>query len=186
MSKKMSGCHRKLVEILIAGLLFLAACQKTGKEYLIFDFESDQELDFFHWKCHSLFSISSEHVTHGHHSLRLELFPSDYPGLSPQLKKQDWSGYRALAFDVFNPQNQVLNLTVRIDDRKDDPEYEDRFNQGFDLMPGMNSIRIPFSSLLTSRTHRPLDLKTIRGFLLFRSSPPQKEVLFFDYCRLEI
>jgi hypothetical protein len=179
--------HKKLIGVLIAGLfLALVACQKTGKEHVIFDFESDQELDFFQWKCHSLFNISSEHVTHGHHSLRLELYPSEYPGLSPQLKKQDWRGFHTLAFDVFNTQDQEVNLEVRIDDRNDNPEYAERYNQIFRLLVGPNSIKIPISSLKTSGTHRPLNLKTIRSLSFFRNSPSQKEVLFFDYCRLGV
>ena len=35
------------------------------RESILFDFESDRELDRVHWKCHTLMSISDQHSTHG-------------------------------------------------------------------------------------------------------------------------
>jgi len=114
----------------------------------------------------------------------MELYPSEYPGLKPFLKTNDWSGYKELCFDVYNMAAQNIKLSTRIDDQKDLPEYEDRFNMSFDLKFGMNHLRIPLDSLLTSGTHRQLDLRKIYRFYMFVVNPPRKVTLHVDYIRL--
>jgi hypothetical protein len=151
---------------------------------VIFDFESDAELDQFHWKCHTLFNLSDKNVTHGTKSLRLELYPSDYPGLAPMLKVNDWRRYKAFLFDIYNPEDEGIPFIVRIDDKKDLPTYGNRYNKSFILRPGLNRIKIPLNSLITSGTQRTLDLKNIYRFIFFMSNPQRKFVLFIDYIRL--
>ena len=153
-------------------------------ERVLFDFESDADMDRFHWKCHTLFSLSTENVTNGVKSLRLELYPSDYPGLAPKLDVNDWSGYKTLSFDVFNPEDEKSSISVRIDDKKDYPNYEDRYHNSFVLEPGLNRLNIPLNSLITSGTHRPLDLRNIHRFLIFMVRPQKKFILYIDYVRL--
>lgn len=165
--------------------LFLLACQRDiRKELVLFDFESDSELDQLVWKCHTVYSLSSEHTTHGTKSLKMELYPSNYPGMTAELKKNDWRGYSALLFDVFNPQEMDLAVTVRIDDKKDYPDYNDRCNQGFVLKPGMNRMSIPLDTVITSRTHRKMDLKNIYRLMIFTGDLREKIVLYLDYLRL--
>lgn len=173
--------------ILIMGCwLALTGCHREPSGgHVFFDFESDVELDQFHWKCHTLFSLSREHITHGEKSLRLELYPSDYPGLTPMIEKRDWSRYDALRFDIYNPQNEAVTLTVRIDDRKDYPNYADRYNKSFILKPGMNRMRIPLNTLVTSGTNRKLNLQKIYRILVFMTRPEKRVVLYVDYIRLE-
>ena len=160
------------------------ACSAPPAEKILFDFEVDEELDRFHWKCHTLFSLSDDYVTHGSKSLKLELFPSDYPGLSPMIKDTNWSQYGALCFDVYNPQSVDIPLIVRIDDRKDYPDYADRYNNTFSLSSGMNSIAISFGSLKTSGTKRQLNNKMISRVVMFIVRPEKKITLFFDNIRL--
>jgi len=106
--------------ILFVCMFFIAACEKTNnKELVLFDFESESVLDEFHWKCHTLFSLSDDHAVHGEKSLKLELFPSSYPGLSPKLKHHDWRGYGSFCFDVVNPSPEPVSIVLRIDDKKE-------------------------------------------------------------------
>ena len=172
--------------IIIAGcLLILVACHRgIPAERVLFDFESDSELDRFHWRCHTLFSLSDEHVTHGARSLRLELYPSDYPGLKPMLEENDWRGYKALCFDIYNPDEKELRISVRIDDREDYPNYDDRYNRTFILRPGMNRMRISLDTLVTSGTRRKLDLSKIYRVVIFVARPERRVVLYVDYLRL--
>jgi len=172
--------------ILIIGCFSaLAACAgSVSGERVLFDFESDEQLDRFHWRCHTLFSLSNEYPTHGDKSLRLELYPSEYPGLAPMLDENDWRGYKTLCFDIYNTEKETLRITVRIDDRKDYPNYGDRYNKSFIIQPGMNRVCIPFDSLITSRTSRTLDLKKIYRLLIFVVRPQKKVVLYVDYLRL--
>ena len=171
--------------LIVGHLLILMGCvQGPSGERVLFDFESDAELDRFHWRCHTLFSLADKQATHGEKSLRLELYPSDYPGLAPKLRENDWRGYKGFRFDVYNPNKEEVRITVRIDDRRDYPNYADRYNKSFILKPGMNRMKIPLDTLVTSGTDRKLNLKEIYRVLIFMTRPERRVVLYVDYLRL--
>ena len=87
----------------MAILVFLISCSKDApKVVMLHDFETDSELDQLHWSCHTLFALSDEHATHGSKSLKLELYHSDYPGLSFIPSVMDWRYYRCLALTSIN------------------------------------------------------------------------------------
>ena len=175
----------KITTILFFCIFFVVGCEKIKhNELLLYDFESESEFDEVHWKCHTLFSLSDMYAVHGKKSLKLELFPSSYPGLSPALKHHDWRGYQALCFEVYNPAPDAIKLIVRIDDKKDSLEYSSRYNKSFLIMPGANSLEIPLDSLKTSEINRPLELKNIYRFLIFMSHPVKKHIVYLDYFRL--
>ena len=177
----------KLIRIsfLIILLILLMRCSnEINRERILLDFESDLELEQIQWKCHTLFSLSRDHTTHGEKSLKMELYPSDYPGLDPKLEEKDWRGYKALCFDIYNPEEKNVQISVRIDDQKDYPEYKDRYNKSFILNQGMNQINIPLNTLVTSGIARNLTLKNIYRLLIFTSNPEKKVVLYIDYIRL--
>jgi len=163
---------------------FGMGCSTSPGERIIFDFETDEELDHFHWKCRTLFALSDEHVTHGSKSLKLELYPSEYPGLAPMIKDTDWRRYGAFQFDVYNPEEKDIVLSVRIDDKEDYPDYADRYNNSFAIKPGANAITIGFDSLITSGTKRVLNLTMIYRVIIFVAQPKEKTTLYFDYFRL--
>jgi hypothetical protein len=171
--------------LIVACLSILISCSgPVPAELVLFDFESDAELDGFHWKCHTLFRLSDEHVSHGTRSLRLELYPSKYPGLAPMLEKDDWKGYSALCFDIYNPAKKEHRISMRIDDREDFPDYENRYNKSFILKPGLNRMSFPLDSLVTTGGNRSLDLKNIYRVLIFMVNPSEKVVLYLDHMRL--
>jgi hypothetical protein len=175
----------KNIFILLCCLFFLVACDKpASKELLLFDFESESVFDEFHWKCHTLFFLSDDYAVKGKKSLKLELYPSSYPGLFPALKHHDWRGYQSFCFEVYNPLPEPVRLVLRIDDKKDALEYNDRYNKNFMLTHGANQLKIPLDSLKTSGVERPLELKNIYRFLIFMSHPDKKYVLYLDYFRL--
>lgn len=177
----------KLIRIsfLTIPLIFLMSCSsEINRERILFDFESDSELDQIHWECHTLFFLSDKHASHGKRSLKMELYPSDYPGLTPMLKENDWRGFKALCFDIYNPEEKQVRISVRIDDKKDYPDYKDRYNKSFILNQGMNQISIPLNSLVTSGKDRNLNLKNIYRLLIFTASPEKRVVLYIDFIRL--
>jgi hypothetical protein len=177
--------HWLKIVILILYIVILLGCRESSsKDLVLFDFESDSELDQFHWRCHTLFSLSQEHITHGKRSLMLELYPSDYAGLIPKLKENDWRPYRSLRFDIYNPEETQLKISVRIDDRKDYPKYENRYNQHFIIKPGINKIEIPLHTLITSGSHKKLDLKKICRVYVVMVHPVKRHTLYVDYIRL--
>jgi len=183
LDKKMRLTIRTIMIIVSVGYL-LSCLSGTPTEYILSDFEADRDLDRFDWKCHTLFSLSTENVTHGNTSLKLDLYPSDYPGLSFKLDMNNWSAYRVLSVDIYNPENEEVSITVRIDDKKDCPDFDDRYNKSFNIKSGSNGLRIPLDSLITSDGNRTLDLKKIYGFLIFMSHPQKKRVLYVDYVHL--
>jgi hypothetical protein len=188
----LASCTWRLSPIMMKKILLIAVCLSTlvscssgpADELILFDFEADAELDKINWKCFTLFSLSYEHVTHGQNSLRMELYPSNWPGWTPKIEVKDWHRYKAIAFDIFNPEEKVLAVAVRIDDKVDYPDYTDRYNKRFNLKPGMNHMHIPLDALATSGTNRALDLKKIYRFFVFMGQPERKYVLYLDYVRL--
>lgn len=175
-----------IILTLIFMILTFMCCNnnRTHEELVLFDFESDHELDEVHWKCHTLMTINNQHATHGKGSLKLELCPSPYPGFNPFIKISDWSPFKSLCFDIYNPGEKEERLSVRIDDKEDNPEYKDRYNKGFILKRGMNHIKINMDSLVTSGTKRKMDTSEISKCLFFMYKPTEKVVLYVDYVRL--
>ena len=114
----------RLILILIMALVLCGCRNEIPQEKILFDFETEQDLDRVHWKCHALFSLSEEHATHGSRCLRLELYPSPYPGVTPMVREKDWSEFRNLCFDIYNPQERETEIAVRIDDRKIWPDIQ--------------------------------------------------------------
>ena len=156
-------------------------------EHILLDFETDHDLNKLHWRCHVLFSISDQYAVHGDRSLRFEVYPpAKYPGMSflPSLK--DWRSYRSLCFEVYNPYPVEETLVLRIDDRRDNPDFKDRFNRQLQLVPGMNHFQFPLESLCTSGTNRQLDLSNIERLMVFKVEPSQKRLFFLDYFRLSL
>ena len=183
-NRKPSGLLGVLV-FSIASSLLPAGCRGPSTHELVLnDFETDSDLDRIHWQCRTLFSLSQEYATSGKKSLRMELFPAAYPGLSLKLTESDWSRYGAVALDIVNPQDRPVEITVRIDDKADYPDYEDRYNGRHTILPGTNQLRIPLDSLKTSGSGRPLNLKTVKRFMWFLVDTRETCIFFVDHIRL--
>jgi hypothetical protein len=110
----------------------------------------------------------------------MELFPSDYPGLIPVLAVTDWRAYNEFSFDVYNPAEQPVQLGVRIDDRKDYPDFADRYNKNFAVKKGNNHIAIPLETLIASGSNRHLDRAQIYRLFIFMHHPLKKTTLYVD------
>jgi hypothetical protein len=66
-----------LLIILFFWLLFSACSGNVSNQSdVLFDFESDDDLDLFAWKCPSMFSISDEWAKNGQGSLKFEFYPA--------------------------------------------------------------------------------------------------------------
>ena|GEM_PF-543253 len=176
---------RFYISVFLVMILMLAAgCVPVASEdRVLFDFEEDGDLDRLHWKCGTLYSLSTEHAFRGERSLKMTLYPSDYPGFFPRLDVSDWRGYTALAMEIYNPSSDPVLLTLRVDDDKK-TEYGQRYNGRVVAGPGKTSLVLPFDALVTSGTHRPLNLKGIQRCLLFTSTPKSRQVLYLDAVRL--
>ncbi|HSW63725.1 MAG TPA: hypothetical protein VLH56_10520 [Dissulfurispiraceae bacterium] len=179
--------HFVLRAVLAGTLLCLVpGCHNNQpKEVFLADFESDAGLDKLQWSCRTLYSVSNEHATRGTKSLRMDLYPSDYPGLSFAPEVKDWRRYRALSFDVFVPADDVESINVRIDDASRRTHARDQYNEQFGVRQGANTIVIPLSALVSSNDGSPLDLSRISRVIIFLISPKMKTTLYIDAVRLE-
>ena len=151
---------------------------------MLFDFESDGALDALDWRCRTLYALSRDHAAHGDHSLKMSLYPSDYPGFHAYLSHTRWRGYGALRFQLFNPSEVPVPLTLRIDDREDSPGYGDRFQRRIVAEPGETTVTVSLAELVTSGGGRPLDLGNIVKLMLFAHRPERVTVLYLDHVRL--
>ncbi len=79
---------------------------------------------------------------------------------------QNWLTLRKLSVAVFNPGDK-FKLNLRVDDDQDCSEFSNRFNKGFELLPGLNQIEIPLSEISSGPENRTLDLSTVRFLYIF-------------------
>jgi len=175
----------RILSLLLCGLLLISCGSGSPGERVINDFETDDELDRLDWSCHTLYTLVPEHATHGSRSIKLDLFPSDWPGIAPRISQRNWSAFGELVFDVYNPSRSNIPLSVRIDDRPDYPEYPDRYTGRFVLKPGQNRIAIPLDPLATPSGMRKLNLKNICRLVIYSARPTEKVVLYLDHLRLK-
>jgi hypothetical protein len=173
--------------LLLATLVPGGLAQAQGSNMrLLAGFED--EADLRQWECQNAsIARSDQNATQGRYALQVTLSPGPYPGMllprgSPLLA--GWDEYDVARFDVFNPQSQPVELTVRIDDRQS-VNYGSRCNDGFVLRPGSNVIELPVHRLQTSDHSRNLDASQLRQLMIFASNLSSPTVLFFDNFRLE-
>jgi len=159
--------------------------RSTAKQNILFDFESEEELKQLNWECHKWFELSEENVTSGKAALKVTLPPGQYPGINFEKIRSDWSGFRYLRMDVFNPDNEKVNFHILIGDNRSVLEYASRFDIDVNLKPGMNHLSIPTDSIRTNIHHRPLNLKDLRRFIVFVPDNPKPRELYLDNIRLE-
>ena len=175
----------KKIAVLLAMLVLAVNCGKTATtEIILFDFESEADLDLLQWNCHTLFALSDLHASHGTHSLRMDLFPSEYPGLEFSPTNEDWSKYRSFSFDVYNPSESLMNLSIRIDDHENRLAFDDRYNKKFLLEHGNNHISIPLNDMITPGTNRRLNLAHIHMVYIFVPHPEYKQTFYVDAIKL--
>ncbi len=98
---------------------------------------------------------------------RLDLKPGTYPGVAFNEPYPDWSGYRRLVFTAVSDLDAPLPLTIRIHDAAHDQRYRDRFNRLLVIRPGINRIVIPLDEIRFAPDRREMDMRRIRGIILF-------------------
>lgn len=115
------------------------------------------------------------------------IFPPQraWPGLHLIEMPSDWSGYRTLRFEAFNPQASPLKIVVRVHDAHHNNEHGDRFNRTFKLAPGEQTIEVSVEDILNTRSGRVLDIKRIDGMMVYMFKPASIMTLYFDNFQLE-
>jgi VanZ family protein len=150
------------------------------------DFETPFEID--RWEGGAPVSVDRSFARNGKASLRVGLDTSLYSGVSLKHFPGDWRGYRFLSMEILNPSGSEVGITCRVHDRfheEGEQLYGDRFNKGFRITPGWNSIRIDLGDIARAPAGRDMDLGRIRSVGLFTTRLPEKRTIFIDFVRLE-
>jgi len=167
--------------------IFLAAGDQRDMSNsfpLIGTFESSLEMSRWGAKDGRI-SRSTLYATQGIYSLRADLLPSEYPGISINYLIRDWIGYNRLIFDVFLDGDKTLNITARIHDKVHNQEYEDRFNKRFVLDPGENTVVIDLDDVAVAPKGREMDMADIVNLCIFSYNLDEVRTFYLDNVRLE-
>jgi hypothetical protein len=191
------GSIRKSIVLLCSGLLLLMVARaypifavtvdswNMEKEFpVLSSFESPFEIS--RWVCkEGSMKRTSLHATDGTSSLRVNLPPGLYPGITLDYMTNDWRGYKRLTFDAFIEGSAPFELSIRINDRRHNEEYTDRFNKSFLLGPGPNSISVGLDEVRTAPRSRKMDMADITVLCIFSYKLKEPRIAYFDNFRLE-
>jgi VanZ family protein len=116
---------------------------------------------------------------------RLDLMPGIYSGLTFDEPYPDWHGYRQLTLTIVSDLAVPLPMTIRIHDAAHDQRYADRFNRRLLVNPGTNRFVIAIDDIRTAPDRRVMDLRHVRGIVLFAYKLEQPTHVYLGPLRLE-
>jgi len=164
--------HRSVVAVILtAGLV-----TPTLAADLISSFETEESLSAFK-PANVTMERVQEHATEGKWSLKLLVPGSEkdtWPGISYVPANPDLSQHEVLAFDVFNPDEDGVSLSYRIDDGNGQSVFG-----GVGLAPQGNTT----VEIWTSGLKSDLDLTNITKVYPYIRMPRRDYVLYFDNFR---
>jgi hypothetical protein len=79
----------------------------------------------------------------------------------------DWSGHLRLVFTIVSDLDAPLRLVVRVHDAAHDQRGKDRFNRSLTVSPGVNRFAISLDDIRRAPDRREMDMRRIRGIILF-------------------
>jgi hypothetical protein len=131
-------------------------------------------------------TLSKIHATHGKFSMKVELSPGNYPGVSTKYFVKNWQGYDELSFDIFLEGDRPLTIMVRIKDKEDNIKYEGEYCSRFFLAPGPNHIMIKLTDILHAPKDRAMDMNSICLIHIFSDNLKEYRILYMDNLRLSM
>lgn len=153
------------------------------------DFEDEAELKL--WRAQggsrghpTNVSFTRANASHGEQSLRVAGGAGDWAGVNYSAGDKDWTSFRGLALDVFNPR-APFTLFVRVDDNGNCAKLADRFERGFELAQGWNRLRIAMPEIERGPKARVLNMRSIRRVAFFTGSGEPQRFWFLDNVHLE-
>lgn len=150
------------------------------------DFSHPGEMGRFKWSAQTIaVPVAGDAGGGAGRGVRLLLSPGRYPGFTLAHFPRDWRAYRDLVLTCTNPSPEPLPVTIRIDDRRGDRGYEDRFNGRYVLQPGRNVVRVSLAEVAAAPRRRRLNLARIRQVVVFTVNLPEPRELLLESLRLE-
>lgn len=122
--------------------------------------------------------------------LNIHFAASEYPGARMHSMWPNWSDYRYLNMEIFNPNTQTLSLSIRINDRSHNQEYADRYNLTRPIEPGHNVLHISLETIEQAPAGRKMNLAQVEQVIWFMRGEEQKKdeaskTLYLDNVALE-
>jgi hypothetical protein len=153
---------------------------------LLSNFEHDRELSRFEGSAN--FSFFDGRSTKGNRSLKIITNSKRFSGVNFKHFPNDWSGYQWFKADIYSAADDVVKLTVRINDAQHGyhrrERYDDRFNYSFSLQSGWNQIEIDLSDVEAAPANRRMDMTDIELVGIFVISEPEPLIFYLDNLRL--
>ncbi len=152
------------------------------------DFETPLEFSRWHARRAKL-SLSTEQTRHGKHAMKIKLLPrKKYSEFLLVHFISDWSHHTTLHFSLFNAEQNILNLTLKIYDLEhhySNHEFSDRFNRKISVKPGWNDFHLPLEEIKFSPKERAMDMQNIRFLSFFSSNFKESKVIYLDHLHLD-
>ncbi len=153
---------------------------------LLADFETPFELSRFDGQ--ERVSLSTSIHRHGKRSMRIRLTTETYSGVTLFYFPRDWQAYARLKFSVYNPNDRMIALHCRVNDRlhgEHDRAFSDRFHRRILLKQGWNDLQFTLEDIRQAPASRDMDLSRIELVGIFVAREPAPLTLYLDWLRLE-
>lgn len=118
------------------------------------------------------------------HVLKIALNTNHYTGIVADGLFRDWSGYKALQFDIYNPNDFLLHLNVKVEDEaamvRGSMTHGNRYNGIYKLTSGFNRIQVSLQEIANGPSERKMDLSAIHRLSLFFSHLSESSFIYLD------
>jgi len=109
----------------------------------------------------------------GRNIAAITLQDGPWPGIILHDVWPDWTGYESLVIELGMPDDQPLDLNIRVHDgqhRQGGQQHNDRFNMEYVLLPGQHTLRIPLQKIRKAPAGREMVMSAIEGVVIFCSA----------------
>ena len=123
----------------------------------------------------------------GKRALNVELSIKPFSGITMKSLTRDWRPFDALQLQLFNPEDNPLEMTIKITDlehNRGEHHYDNRFNRSFSLETGWNTLRIPIMEIAEGPKQRQLNLAEISLIEIFSVEPKKIKTIYIDHIKL--
>jgi VanZ family protein len=126
--------------------------------------------------------------THGKYGLAVVLGTKKYAGVSLIGSYGDWSHYKFLVIDFYNPDAESLELVLRISDSLHDRgtnDFNDRFNRRILLAQGWSQVQVDLNDVRTAPGNRVMHMDAIGNMTIFAVQLSKTREFYVDNIRLQ-
>ncbi len=118
-------------------------------------------------------------------AIRVPLDRGRWPGVTLEEPVPDWRGWRAFVVELANPDDQPVEIQVRVNDRLHDNRFEDRFTIGIALPPrSRGRFEFPLADIERAPAGRPMDLAEISKVIVHHVGPAPDRSFFVERLSL--